>query len=121
MRSVARDHAEHMVGGGKIDRRGTESVPAQTCLGELDDMLVAMRDGAIDAFVNAPFARVNVGDRSSRPAVTGVERTSRLPGIAYGDEHVIKFTEACLSRHTLSPSPVYLVAADHVLAMIPRR
>ena len=47
------------------------------------------------------------------------ERIDRA--IAHGDEHVIKFTEACLSRHTLSPSPVYLVAADHVLAMIPRR
>ena len=41
--------------------------------------------------------------------------------VAHGDEHVIKFTEACLSRYTLGPSPVYLVAADHVLAMIPRR
>ena len=41
--------------------------------------------------------------------------------VAHGDEHVIKFTEACLSRHTLGPSPVYLAAADHVLGMIPRR
>jgi Questin oxidase-like len=39
-----------------------------------------------------------------------------------GDEHVIKFTEACLSRHAISPSPAYLAAADHVAAMIrPRR
>ena len=41
--------------------------------------------------------------------------------IAHGDEHVIKFTEACLHRHTLSPSPVYIAAADHVRGMIPRR
>jgi len=41
--------------------------------------------------------------------------------IAHGDEHVIKFTEACLHRHALSPSPVYLAAADHVSSMIPRR
>jgi len=41
--------------------------------------------------------------------------------IAHGDEHVIKFTEACLHRHTLSPSPVYIAAAGHVLGMIPRR
>jgi Questin oxidase-like len=41
--------------------------------------------------------------------------------IAHGDEHVIKFTEACLHRHALAPSPVYLAAADHVLGMIPRR
>jgi len=41
--------------------------------------------------------------------------------IAHGDEHVIKFTEACLRRHALSPSPVYFAAADHVSSMIPRR
>jgi hypothetical protein len=41
--------------------------------------------------------------------------------IAHGDEHVIKFTEACLHRHGLAPSPGYLAAVDHVLGMIPRR
>jgi hypothetical protein len=41
--------------------------------------------------------------------------------IAHGDEHVVKFTEACLHRHALAPSPVYLAAVDHVLGMIPRR
>ncbi len=41
--------------------------------------------------------------------------------IAHGDEHVIKFTEACLHRHRLSPSPVYFAAAEHVLTMIPKR
>jgi hypothetical protein len=41
--------------------------------------------------------------------------------VAHGDEHVIKFTEACLRRHALSPSPVYITAADHVLGMIPQR
>ena len=41
--------------------------------------------------------------------------------IAHGDEHIIKFTEACLSRHTLGQSPVYYAAVDHVLGMIPRR
>jgi Questin oxidase-like len=41
--------------------------------------------------------------------------------IAHGDEHVIKFTEACLHRHALAPSPVYCAAADHVVGVIPRR
>jgi len=41
--------------------------------------------------------------------------------LAHGDEHVIKFTEACLHRNSFSPSPAYLAAADHVLGMIPRR
>jgi Questin oxidase-like len=38
--------------------------------------------------------------------------------IANGDEHVIKFTEACLNRHAVDPSPAYLVAADHVIGTI---
>ena len=41
--------------------------------------------------------------------------------IAHGDEHVIKFTEACLQRRAISRSPVYFAAIDHVLGMIPRR
>jgi hypothetical protein len=41
--------------------------------------------------------------------------------ISHGDEHVIKFTEACLQRNALSPSPVYSAAVEHVLEMIPRR
>jgi hypothetical protein len=41
--------------------------------------------------------------------------------IAHGDEHVIKFTEACLSGYTRYPSPAYLAAIDHVRGMIPQR
>ena len=42
--------------------------------------------------------------------------------IANGDEHVIKFTEACLSRNQLAASAVYAAAAAHVANMIrPRR
>jgi hypothetical protein len=42
--------------------------------------------------------------------------------IANGDEHVIKFTEACLNRHAVAASAAYLGAADHVAGMIrPRR
>jgi hypothetical protein len=32
--------------------------------------------------------------------------------VASGDEHAIKFTEACLREHALAPDPVYLAAAD---------
>ncbi len=38
--------------------------------------------------------------------------------IGNGDEHVIKFTEACLGRYALNPSPAYLVAAHHVAEMV---
>jgi hypothetical protein len=41
--------------------------------------------------------------------------------LAHGDEHVIKFTEACLSRHALAPSPAYPAAVANVLGMIGRR
>jgi questin oxidase-like protein len=41
--------------------------------------------------------------------------------LANGDEHVIKFTEACLARHRIAPSPVYPAAIDHVLHMIVSR
>jgi Questin oxidase-like len=41
--------------------------------------------------------------------------------VAHGDEHVIKFTEACLHRHALGPSAVYFAAIDHVQGMIPHR
>jgi hypothetical protein len=41
--------------------------------------------------------------------------------LANGDEHVIKFTEACLWRHRLAPSPAYPAAIANVLATIDGR
>jgi hypothetical protein len=41
--------------------------------------------------------------------------------LANGDEHVIKFTEACLRRHALAPSPAYFAAVDNALAIMPSR
>lgn len=41
--------------------------------------------------------------------------------LANGDEHVIKFTEACLRRHALGPSPAYGAAIDRALGTIRRR
>ena len=42
--------------------------------------------------------------------------------VANGDEHVIKFTEACLGRHAIVASPAYPAAARHVTGIIrPRR
>ena len=40
--------------------------------------------------------------------------------LANGDEHVIKFTEACLRRGALAPSPAYCAAVDHVLGTMRR-
>ena len=41
--------------------------------------------------------------------------------LANGDEHVIKFTEACLRRDALVPSPAYRAAVDHALGTMRRR
>jgi hypothetical protein len=41
--------------------------------------------------------------------------------LANGDEHVIKFAEACLYRDALAPSPAYPAAIANVLGMIGRR
>ena len=40
--------------------------------------------------------------------------------IATGDEHAIKFTEACLREHALNPAPVYLAAARDATARLRR-
>ncbi len=38
-----------------------------------------------------------------------------------GDEHVIKFTEACLSRHAAQPSPAYPAAIQQLFGIVRRR
>jgi hypothetical protein len=40
--------------------------------------------------------------------------------IAHGDDHVIKFSEACLREYALLPDPVFLHAARHALGALPR-
>ena len=40
--------------------------------------------------------------------------------VANGDEHAIKFTEACLREQALNPSPVYFSAARHALDVLGR-
>jgi hypothetical protein len=62
----------------------------------------------------------------SRPAPPGAIEPPREDAgtlvdlaIANGDEHAIKFTEACLRHHALAPSPVYLAAARHALDVLP--
>ena len=38
--------------------------------------------------------------------------------IANGDEHAIKFTEACVSEDALNPSPAYIAAARHAIEIL---
>ena len=41
--------------------------------------------------------------------------------LSHGGEHVIKFTEACLSRHALQSSPAYPAAVANALSAIGTR
>jgi Questin oxidase-like len=41
--------------------------------------------------------------------------------VANGDEHVVKFTEACLQRDPLGPSPAYAAAVTSALTLLQRR
>jgi hypothetical protein len=63
----------------------------------------------------------------SRPAAAGAIDPPREDhdtliemAIDHGDEHAIKFTEACLRFDALHPSPVYLAAARNAIAVLPR-
>jgi len=38
---------------------------------------------------------------------------------AHGDEHVIKFTEACLRENRIRPSPAFAAAAHHAAGILP--
>lgn len=55
-------------------------------------------------------------------AATGDEDAAALVGqaVVNGDEHIIKFTEACITRHNVAPSPVYLAAIRHALGIVRR-
>jgi Questin oxidase-like len=41
--------------------------------------------------------------------------------VANGDEHAIKFTEACVARHKIAPSPAYFAAIRHALGIVAKR
>jgi hypothetical protein len=62
------------------------------------------------------------GFSGKAPAASGDRVPERADlvdrAIATGDEHAIKFTEACLREHALNPKPVYLVAALHAVHLL---
>lgn len=51
------------------------------------------------------------------PRVTSEELIARA--VENGDEHAIKFTEACLREYALNPKPVYLAAAKNAIEILP--
>ncbi|MET8680048.1 hypothetical protein ABZW18_21305 [Streptomyces sp. NPDC004647] len=40
--------------------------------------------------------------------------------VEHGDEHAMKYTEACMREYMIRPDPRYLLAADQMLGRIPR-
>jgi hypothetical protein len=74
--------------------------------------------GLYAAFGGAPPAEADgVGDQA------GDDEPQALvdQAVANGDEHIIKFTEACIARHKIAPSPVYFAAIRHALGLVRRR
>jgi hypothetical protein len=65
---------------------------------------------------NEEIARARAADTEVRGYEELVYRA-----VEHGDEHVLKFTEACLREHTLRPDPRYLAAAQAARDRIPRR
>ena len=61
------------------------------------------------------------------PSPASIETSENDPAalsdgaVANGDEHVIKFTEACLTRHAVCASPAYPAAVTRLLGIMPRR
>ncbi|SNQ51794.1 conserved hypothetical protein [Frankia canadensis] len=62
------------------------------------------------------------GSARARAAEVGVPAHDELihRAVEHGDEHVLKFTEACLREHALHPDPRYLAAATAVRDRIAR-
>jgi hypothetical protein len=70
--------------------------------------------GLYAAFGGAtPCEAIEAGDDDPRALVD--------QAIANGDEHIIKFTEACLARHKIAPSSAYRAAVRHALGIVKRR
>lgn len=56
---------------------------------------------------------------SAEPVTRPIVRDDLIDrALRSGDEHAIKYTEACLSEYGLNPSPVYLRAADHAIGLL---
>jgi len=61
----------------------------------------------------ASFASSNGFKSAPRPSSDPLPSRDDLAdrAIATGDEHAIKFTDACFREHALNPRPVYILAA----------
>lgn len=71
-----------------------------------------------NAAIYSAFAKETASLRVSPAKTTWEELADRA--VASGDEHAIKFTEACRRENTLAPDDVYAVAAAHAVERLDR-
>jgi Questin oxidase-like len=64
----------------------------------------------------AAFGSAPPGDEIEPPRESREDLVERA--VENGDEHVIKFTEACLREHAIRPSSAYLAAARHAAGVL---
>lgn len=69
----------------------------------------------------ALYAAFGIAEPQSRAIAPCVDSSATLidRAVAHGDEHVIKFTEACLREDAIRPHPVYRIAAARAAATLP--
>ncbi len=63
-------------------------------------------------FADAPGPEAETNPKIGESTLTPADLTHRA--IEHGDEHAIKFTEACLREDAIRPDPIYRVAAESV-------
>jgi hypothetical protein len=98
----------------------TSAAALRSLLPHLDD--AAMRTALRYAWQTACALHAAFGKRPPPSGAVPPPRESRDAlvdmAIANGDEHAIKFTEACLREHALAPSPAYLAAARRAIDLL---
>jgi Questin oxidase-like len=69
------------------------------------------------AWQGAAALHSGFGGQAPKPVADGAPKPDDLidRAVVNGDEHAIKFTEACLREHALNPKPVYLLAARRAI------
>jgi hypothetical protein len=66
------------------------------------------------------YATFGSAPPASDPILPSAETPATLADMAivHGDDHAIKFTEACLREHAIAPSPAYLAAARRAIDLL---
>ncbi len=63
-------------------------------------------------FADSPGPEAETNPEIGESTLTPADLTHRA--LEHGDEHAIKFTEACLRENAIRPDPIYQVAAEAI-------